>query len=61
MPRPAIVPNQGMVAEIIKLAMIRVHAGLQEEGMANGTYPWPLWSLGFRSTRTPDLGYTVPC
>jgi DNA polymerase-1 len=26
-------PNQGMVAEIIKLAMIRVHARLQEEGM----------------------------
>jgi DNA polymerase I len=28
-------PNQGMVAEIIKLAMIRVHARLQEEGMAS--------------------------
>jgi DNA polymerase-1 len=28
-------PNQGMVAEIIKLAMIRVHAWLQEEGMAS--------------------------
>ena len=27
-------PNQGMVAEIIKLAMIRVHARLREEGMA---------------------------
>jgi DNA polymerase-1 len=26
-------PNQGMVAEIIKLAMIKVHARLQEEGM----------------------------
>lgn len=28
-------PNQGMVAEIIKLAMIRVHARLREEGMAS--------------------------
>ncbi|HET6660027.1 MAG TPA: DNA polymerase [Rubrobacter sp.] len=28
-------PNQGMVAEIIKLAMIRVHERLREEGMAS--------------------------
>src|SRR5215207_4890643 len=28
-------PNQGMVAEIIKLAMIRVHARLRKEGMAS--------------------------
>jgi DNA polymerase-1 len=28
-------PNQGMVAEIIKLAMIRVHARLREKGMAS--------------------------
>jgi DNA polymerase-1 len=28
-------PNQGMVAEIIKLAMIRVHARLREEGMVS--------------------------
>src|SRR5919106_1973842 len=28
-------PNQGMVAEIIKLAMIRVHARLRQEGMAS--------------------------
>src|ERR687893_2830415 len=28
-------PNQGMVAEIIKLAMIRVHARLYEEGLAS--------------------------
>jgi DNA polymerase-1 len=28
-------PNQGMVAEIIKLAMIGVHARLREEGMAS--------------------------
>jgi DNA polymerase-1 len=28
-------PNQGMVAEIIKLAMIKVHARLREEGMAS--------------------------
>jgi DNA polymerase family A len=28
-------PNQGMVAEIIKLAMIRVHVRLREEGMAS--------------------------
>ena len=28
-------PNQGMVAEIIKLAMIRVHARLRSEGMAS--------------------------
>jgi DNA polymerase-1 len=28
-------PNQGMVAEIIKLAMIRVHARLREEDMAS--------------------------
>ncbi len=28
-------PNQGMVAEIIKLAMPRVHARLREEGMAS--------------------------
>jgi DNA polymerase I len=28
-------PNQGMVAEIIKLAMIRVYARLREEGMAS--------------------------
>jgi DNA polymerase I len=28
-------PNQGIVAEIIKLAMIRVHARLREEGMAS--------------------------
>src|SRR5215218_5823491 len=28
-------PNHGMVAEIIKLAMIRVHARLREEGMAS--------------------------
>ena len=28
-------PNQGMVAEIIKLAMIRAHARLREEGMAS--------------------------
>jgi DNA polymerase I len=28
-------PNQGMVAEIIKLAMIRVHARLREEGLAS--------------------------
>jgi DNA polymerase-1 len=28
-------PNQGMVAEIIKLAMLRVHARLREEGMAS--------------------------
>jgi DNA polymerase-1 len=28
-------PNQGMVAEIIKLAMVRVHARLREEGMAS--------------------------
>jgi DNA polymerase-1 len=30
-------PNQGMVAEIIKLAMIRVHSRLREEGMASRT------------------------
>jgi DNA polymerase-1 len=28
-------PNQGMVAEIIKLAMVRVHTQLREEGMAS--------------------------
>jgi DNA polymerase-1 len=28
-------PNQGVVAEIIKLAMIRVYARLREEGMAS--------------------------
>jgi DNA polymerase-1 len=28
-------PNQGMVSEIIKLAMIKVHARLQEEGMVS--------------------------
>ena len=28
-------PNQGMVAEIIKLAMIGVHTRLREEGMAS--------------------------
>ncbi len=30
-------PNQGMVAEIAKLAMIRMHARLREEGMASCT------------------------
>jgi DNA polymerase-1 len=31
--------NQGMVAEIIKLAMIRVHARLRDEGMASRMLP----------------------